>query len=348
VGDIYLEWRDFTQAANWYNKAIKIEKKAAGTYYSLAKLQFEMNQYDRALTILKQVFEINPYDFEGRILELRILDQKEDKDSLFKKTKVFVKDFPDKSEGFLFLGKVYLDWEKYRQAFEHYQKAIEVAPEMASSYNGMGNYYYERKEYGKARELYQKSLKLNPNYSHVYFNLGLVEWKEQKFAAAQKNFVQAYELNKWFKEAIFFSSICSMESGKPEEALNYLVNFYMKDAFLYYTNLRNPEYGPQMGRILQNFWKYNDRNDKFNRGLYVALVDSKGKALYLLKDDQNPKAMYVVARLYFLQNENEKGKQVFLNYLKKDNASREIILLDYSFNNVKGEPWFLKALEELQ
>lgn len=346
VGDIYLEWKNTDEASRWYERAIKTEQKAAQVYYHLAKMNFEMVQYPKALEQLNQVFEIDEAHLEGRILELKILQNTGKNDLLPEKAKNFVEAFPDNAEGYLFLGKLFLDLRQLKVSLSHYQKALSLAPQSPASHNGMGNYYFDLKDYKKAGEFYAKALALSPNYAHAFYNIGLVEWKLKNYEKARENFLKAYEINHWFKDALLFSAICSAQIGKEEDSLRELVRFYEKDALLYAGYLKNQEYAVPMGQILQSFWKFYDRTSSFDRGFFVCLVDSRDKVITILTRETRPEAFFLLSRIYLMNKAPDKAKEAFLKYLTAGAVQRETILLDSTFNDFKTQEWFLEALEK--
>lgn len=346
VGDIYLEWRDTDEASRWYERAIKTEEKSAKVFYHWAKMNYEMVHYDKALEQLEQVFEIDEMHLEGRILELKILQNTNKSDILNTKAKIFVQDFPNNFDGHLFLGKLFLDLKQTKISYSHYEKALTLAPQNPSSQNGMGNYYFDLKNYPKAQEFYSKALSLNPNFANAMYNLGLVKWRLKNYKEAQQYFTKAYQENKWFKNALLFSAVCSFHLGKEEEALKTLATFYQKDAHLYTSYLRNQEYAITMGQILQSFWNYYNRNSNFDRGFFVCLVDSRDQAITLLEPEKTGLAYFLLSRIYLLNQNPQKAKELFLKYVKIGEIDKESLLLDSTFNDFKTQEWFLKSLEK--
>jgi len=352
IGDIYLEWNKFEIASRWYEKGVANDRKSASAFYHIANLNYDTAQYEKALKLTKQSLEIDPRMLETRILELKILNSLKKETELATKIKVFIQDFPANADGYLFLGRFYLDLKDYKLSLSNYSKAVEVAPENAASYNGMGNYYYELKQFDNAAKFYTKALELNPNFAYVYFNLGLVNWKQNKFKNAIDFFMKSYELSLEFKEAFLFSGVCSFLAKDEEKAVYYFTEFYKKDAAMFNQYLKTQEYGPIIGQMVQYFFKYNAKESSLNRALYLSMMENPEKASIMLAKENDSFAVFLLARLYFLkqplrEKDKEIGKNYFFKYLQAEKSSIQTILLDSSFNQVKGEDWFLKALEKI-
>ncbi|HOJ49544.1 MAG TPA: tetratricopeptide repeat protein [Spirochaetota bacterium] len=346
IGDIYTEWGNFKKASEWYNKAIEIDKRSADIYVSMAKMNFEMKLIRKAEDLLKEALYINPMSFEGRKLELSILYEKKDGKNLEKRAKEFLNDF-NNPDGLLFLGNFYLETGKVKESFTYFKTALDVYPQYAPSYNGMGNYYYEIDDLKNSEYYYNKALTLNPKYPEVYYNLGLVNVKYKNYDKAISYFKKAYELSKTLSISYLMIAIANYYKGDEKEALNSIIDFYFIDAGLYYQTIKTPKYGPVMGNIVANYWNYYDRNNQFNKGLYLLLVQSLSGAFYIFeKIKDNPNSYFLLSRAYFINNQIEKGKDAFEKYVKVEKPNKEIIILDSSFNPVKGEEWFFKLLFE--
>lgn len=344
IGDIYSEWGNFKKASEWYNKAIEIDKRSAEIYVSMAKMNFEMKLIKKAQNLLKEALYINPMSFEGRKLEIIILYETKNYKELEEKAKSFINDF-NNPDGFLFIGKFYLENNKVKESYQYFINALEKGKEYAPSYNGMGNYYYETNDFNKSEYFYNKALELNPKYAEVYYNLGLLKIKTSEYDTAIKYFKKAYSLNKSLNTSLAIIGLAYYKKGEEKKAIESVIDFYITDALLYSNTLRSEKYGPFIGNIVANYWKYYDRNDNYHKALYLLLVESPSGAISLLeKTKNNPISYFLLSRLYFINNQEEKGKDAFLKYVNLEKPNRELILLDSSFNSVKEKEWFINSL----
>ncbi len=81
---------------------------------------------------------------------------------------------------------------------EHFQKAIELAPQWAFAYVVYGYHYFqyaERQDLKKADSLLNIAIRLNPNLSHAYQNLGLVYYQQNKLEQAEAMLKKALALS---------------------------------------------------------------------------------------------------------------------------------------------------------
>ena len=70
---------------------------------------------------------------------------------------------PDRSEGYLLKGNLFLRQEKWRKAIGHYNDVIRMAPFRLEAYNNRGWAYFHDKQYTRALEDFDKVLNSLPD-----------------------------------------------------------------------------------------------------------------------------------------------------------------------------------------
>ena len=76
-------------------------------------------------------------------------------------------------------GNAYLSLDKYQQAIEDYNKAVELNPEYALAYYNRGNAYLSLDKYQQAIEDFDRAIALNPHYVNTYNNRGIAYAKKE-------------------------------------------------------------------------------------------------------------------------------------------------------------------------
>ncbi len=101
----------------------------------------------------------------------------------------------DRAATFVNRGILQAGLDKYQDALNDYNQALEIEPNLPQAWNGKGNLYFLAERYDDAIDAYERSLALNLPEPHVaYFNLGLVYDKMGDEALAVKNLNMALEL----------------------------------------------------------------------------------------------------------------------------------------------------------
>jgi tetratricopeptide (TPR) repeat protein len=62
--------------------------------------------------------------------------------------------------------------EKYKDAIDCFDKAIELSPSEPSYYTDKGGALYELKKYDESIIFYEKAIELSPNYADAYNDKG--------------------------------------------------------------------------------------------------------------------------------------------------------------------------------
>ena len=85
--------------------------------------------------------------------------------------------------------------ENYLQAVEHYNRAIELNPQLIPAYNNRGIACYRTGDYESAIRNYDRALELNPEDPITYYNLGVIHDYRGDYESAIRNYDRALELN---------------------------------------------------------------------------------------------------------------------------------------------------------
>ncbi len=104
----------------------------------------------------------------------------------------------------------------YREAFEAFNKAVELNPRNAKAYNGRGNMYWTQQLYDRATENYNKAIELDPKFFEAYINRGNTYSRTHSFDKAIDDYTQAIEINPVF--ARHTQTVDSLSQGNSSTA----------------------------------------------------------------------------------------------------------------------------------
>ena len=117
----------------------------------------------------------------------------------------------------LYIGRTDQSEKRYRQAIEHYTKAIELNPQMARAYYNRGNTNSALEEYEEALKDYSKAIQLDPDYSDFFFNRANANADLCRFQEAVNDYDEAIRLGS--KDALFNKGNALVVAGRFDEAL---------------------------------------------------------------------------------------------------------------------------------
>ncbi|MBN1905177.1 MAG: tetratricopeptide repeat protein [Deltaproteobacteria bacterium] len=127
------------------------------------------------------------------------------------------------AELFYLMGVCYRESERYAQAIDSFNRAIQTDKEFAFAYNGLGLTLAFTGQGDKALEHFIKAIELNPARADFYNNAGFLAMKQGQYKQAEDFFRKAISIETGFEQAINNLAICLGMTGREEEALGLLM-----------------------------------------------------------------------------------------------------------------------------
>jgi len=101
------------------------------------------------------------------------------------------------------IGRQAIDANRWSEALNAYDKAIELNPDNASAYNNRGLAYDHLDKNDPAIADYKKAIELNPKYGDAFNNLGKTFSKLENYQRAILYYDRAIELNRKDADAYY-------------------------------------------------------------------------------------------------------------------------------------------------
>jgi tetratricopeptide (TPR) repeat protein len=93
------------------------------------------------------------------------------------------------------LGTVFVDLQRWDDAFTEFSKAAQLDPRYAPAHSNLGNVYRERGRLDEAVACYQRAIALDPDYWVAHQNLGVVYKQQGRIGDAVREFKTATRLS---------------------------------------------------------------------------------------------------------------------------------------------------------
>jgi tetratricopeptide (TPR) repeat protein len=189
---------DTSGAISDLQRAIEIDPKNTDAYYELGRLKYYNGDYYGSLSAFESRYNNKEwsgdyYDLFSQYFMAKSLFAKDVFDQSFQRIDWLIKNkdltsvIGDNSELALIYdlrGVNYIEKDSFNLAMLDYEKAAELAPEVALYQERIGDTYSETKEYDKAIEYYNKAILLDKNKTTVFeYRAYAYEKKEDYFAA---------------------------------------------------------------------------------------------------------------------------------------------------------------------
>lgn len=97
-------------------------------------------------------------------------------------------------------GNTFFELQRYQDALDSYQKAVEIRPDYAQGWNGKGKTLAQLKQYPEAITAYDKAIQLQPDYVEAWTGRGFVLQNLRRYAEAIASFDKALKLNNNYPE----------------------------------------------------------------------------------------------------------------------------------------------------
>lgn len=177
----------------------------------------QQSQFEAIKAKLEQLPDKDPelYKF---LIKAAKLDEKNDK--VIKYSKELININPGDLQARLFLGQVYMELERYKEAlmeFNEIKQRLDTYPKLQFY---MSKLYLLTDNVEKASELAEKEIKANPSGIDGYILRGDILRKEKKFIEAEKYYKKAQLIDRNNVDVIIGLAVVAFKKSQYESALN--------------------------------------------------------------------------------------------------------------------------------
>lgn len=209
-GNILFKQKKYSEAAQQFEDAIKLEPNNAYAYNRLGITLRELKQYEDAEKKCRKAIELGlntayAHNDLGDILyDLQRYPEAKEK---FEKA---ISLEPNNAYSYYHLGDTFIKQNKYEEAKQAYIKSIRLDPNEivikvlmqlldqtethAYVYNDFGNTLFDLKKYSAATEAFKGAINLEPNNAYSYNRLATTFKEMKEYGRAIKNFEESIEL----------------------------------------------------------------------------------------------------------------------------------------------------------
>ena len=256
-GEKLAQERKFDEAIAKYNEALKIEPNDPDLHYNLSLAQANAKRYDEAMKEAEKSIALKPDERDYQELKKRITEiqenevilkargileegdklyQAKDFASALKKYEEALPMVPEKNRHVIYrqLGNAYGNLKQGNKAIENFNKAIELAPDVADNRKALAQYYLNQKQYEEALNVYAdpRATGTTPP-DQALFTLGMSLSKTGNSEVAELAFQRALKFNPDHAEAGYELGMSLYSSGKNDTLAKEVLNKYLavgKDA----------------------------------------------------------------------------------------------------------------------
>ena len=345
IGFIYKSCKEYVKAYKCFNKIIANEPNNPHAYYGLGKLFQVMNNRDsEAIQNYNKCVEIDPKYYKAEIqLGVLFLKTKDYDKSLSFLKKVYE---VEKNSPLCLtcLGNIYIEKKDYHEAEKYLTASLKLERRNVATNAALADTYFALGKLDEAIQKYNAAIKLGGILPELYLNLGHCYYIRDKYDQSINNYISALKLVKNTRHDYYYYLGNALVAGKryKDAIKSYQAAVKLKNTkLLYYFCLGRTcyldnqyKYGIKYLEELLNIEKKmkNENQENFTDKdvlfllfkCYSSLpsidkVKCKNLVSELMKDDaKNVKYINCLADLYEKTNQTFEAIQTYKKILKID------------------------------
>lgn len=251
---INSQLRAHNKAIESYYKALKLVTEDSEKVNIQIHIAFEyenLNQYDKAIDILKHLLKENPNN-ETVIYELAFCyNLKNDTANSILFFKEFIDEYPYNYSAWYNLGIAYSRAELYEKAIVAYDYTLAIKEDFSSAYFNKGNALSHLEQFKEAIYTYRDTFNFEEPDATTYYYIGECFEKLGEYHNAASSYQKATKIDPFYADAWAGSAVINETLNKNQAA-----EFHIKKALELEDN--NPEYWYIYGDILAKMGLIDD------------------------------------------------------------------------------------------
>jgi tetratricopeptide (TPR) repeat protein len=182
---------DVLRAQQSLEKSVELDPQFAMAYLYLGETYFELGNLDAALEAYKTAKLHSEKTTEKERLHIEVIFAQwveRDTDKRFRLLKEWVAKYPKEKEAHYELGFYYRGRQRYDEALQEFQKALQLDHDMGGALNMLAYTYADIEDYEKALEIFERYAEVMPgdpnpldSMAELYFKIGKLDEAIEKY-----------------------------------------------------------------------------------------------------------------------------------------------------------------------
>lgn len=218
IGYCYFRNTELDKAISEYEKAREYSDELSisdelSMLHSLAHTYQMANQKEKALEVLKELYEIDPNN-QNIKKKIENLEREINGKNLLNGN-----NFNSIEEAIL-QANIYWQRDEYEKAIEVYDLITDFLPEHPPSWHNKGFSYYQLGKYKEAMKCFDKALEYNPNSVYSMFYKSSIYMEEEDFMNAEDMIIKALMIQPDNEDFLINYCYILTKLGKTKEAID--------------------------------------------------------------------------------------------------------------------------------
>ncbi|SPD73955.1 Tetratricopeptide repeat protein [uncultured Desulfobacterium sp.] len=180
------------KAISILRKAISLNNERPEIYLMLASIYENLQQYDKAISVVKEGMNILKDDIDLMFRLGVLLDKTGDKTACLEQMNRILEINPDHADSLNYIGYTYAEQGvRLDEAMEMVKRALEIKPDSGYIIDSLGWIYFQKGQYDEAVTYLKKSSELTPDDPTINEHLGDAYLKKMEYENALKYYKKA-------------------------------------------------------------------------------------------------------------------------------------------------------------
>ncbi len=233
-----IESGDYEKAKNILQKMLYSDKFNPDVHYLMAKIYFNLNQYDYTEMELKSIIKNGKFGLLSSKDDVyRMIGESYMKSGDLQEAYNFYSELeksnPDDYNVAINIGNILLKSKKYEEAIKYFEKALKLRTSDAEALSGLGVSLYSLNNYEKAREYLEQSISFDRRNHTAHYYLALILHKKELFDQAIIEYEKSAPMKSLKVLSLYGMSRCYQQKELWTRAIEHyeeLVNYIEEDA----------------------------------------------------------------------------------------------------------------------
>lgn len=193
-GMVALRMSLFPDAADAFQKTLRLRPDDASALYGLGRAQIALAKFDDAEQSFAHYIQLRPNDASGNYASgfaLQALQRTGEARDAYEKSIAIQ---PQQTESYYQLGVMALDAGDLHAAAKEFGRVLSRAPQHGGALTGMGRVRFQEKDYDDAFSFLSKAVASNPRLREAHYYLGLTDARLGRKDDAQKELAIAAQI----------------------------------------------------------------------------------------------------------------------------------------------------------
>lgn len=330
----HIDRGEFKEAHEIYNILTKIVSNSPGMYFNYGNLCYRLDLFGGALSAYRKALEVSEKQVRRIVEPNVVLDPDAIKKPSRAKSLLFKTSDDFKYDDFIVffnLGNTYFRLNRFREAIDAYEKAINLNHGLDEARENIARCLIMLDKKAEAMEYYKNIVENDSKNYYVHYTYGRLLAEQREFEQAIESLNRAFELNSAHTEALNEISKIQLGNNEHEAAILTLKRILKKDpndyAAHYNIGLSNfllgktDEATKSFKKVLEI--KNDHHNSLFNLGVIMDEKDNVNEAISYFREaieakDDFIKAYNNLGIILSTQGRYMEALEVYVRGLKKN------------------------------